>query len=100
MPASRLWLKPTHGVFPIELTLDHCGPMARTIQDVALLLSVIAGPELGLRSLGLLVFVYLALAMVVYLPWRDRRFLPLALQLRGGDLPLRFSSPPRNRQAA
>lgn len=54
MPAS--WcgiygLKPTHGlvpytgVFPIELTLDHCGPMARTAQDVALLLSVIAGPD-------------------------------------------------------
>ena len=54
MPAS--WcgiygLKPTHGlvpytgIFPIELTLDHCGPMARTTQDVALLLSVIAGPD-------------------------------------------------------
>ena len=54
MPAS--WcgiygLKPTHGlvpytgVFPIELTLDHCGPMARTAQEVALLLSVIAGPD-------------------------------------------------------
>jgi amidase len=54
MPAS--WcgiygLKPTHGlvpytgVFPIELTLDHCGPMARTTQDVALLLSVIAGAD-------------------------------------------------------
>lgn len=54
MPAS--WcgiygLKPTHGlvpytgIFPIELTLDHCGPMARTTHDVALLLSVIAGPD-------------------------------------------------------
>jgi amidase len=44
-------LKPTHGlvpytgVFPIELTLDHCGPMANTVADVALLLSVIAGPD-------------------------------------------------------
>jgi len=44
-------LKPTHGlvpytgVFPIELTLDHCGPMAHTTRDVALLLSVIAGPD-------------------------------------------------------
>ena len=54
MPAS--WtgiygLKPTHGlvpytgIFPIELTLDHCGPMADTVEDVALLLSVIAGED-------------------------------------------------------
>ena len=54
MPAS--WtgvygLKPTHGlvpytgVFPIELTLDHCGPMAGTVEDVALLLSAIAGED-------------------------------------------------------
>ena len=54
MPAS--WtgvygLKPTHGlvpytgVMPIELTLDHCGPMAGTVEDVALLLSVIAGED-------------------------------------------------------
>ena len=54
MPAS--WtgiygLKPTHGLvpytgaFPIELTLDHCGPMAGTVEDVALLLSVIAGAD-------------------------------------------------------
>jgi amidase len=44
-------LKPTHGlvpytgVFPIELTLDHCGPMANNVENVALLLSVIAGPD-------------------------------------------------------
>lgn len=54
MPAS--WcgvygLKPTHGlvpytgVFPIELTLDHCGPMATSTADCALLLSVIAGRD-------------------------------------------------------
>ena len=30
-----------------------------------------AGVALGLRSLGLLLFVYLALAIVLYLPWRD-----------------------------
>ncbi len=52
MPAS--WcgvygLKPSHGlvpytgVFPIELTLDHCGPMANSVEGVARLLSVIAG---------------------------------------------------------
>jgi amidase len=44
-------LKPTYslvpytGVFPIELTLDHTGPMARTAADVALLLEVIAGKD-------------------------------------------------------
>ena len=54
MPAS--WcgvygLKPTHGlvpytgVMPIELTIDHCGPMANSVADVALLLSAIAGPD-------------------------------------------------------
>src|SRR6266496_2878280 len=44
-------LKPTYGlvpytgVFPIELTLDHTGPMARTAADVALLLEAIAGSD-------------------------------------------------------
>jgi aspartyl-tRNA(Asn)/glutamyl-tRNA(Gln) amidotransferase subunit A len=44
-------LKPTfgrvsrHGVHPLAWTLDHPGPMARTVRDVALLLDVIAGPD-------------------------------------------------------
>lgn len=44
-------LKPTHGlvpytgVFPIELTLDHTGPIAATVPDVALLLAAIAGED-------------------------------------------------------
>ncbi len=44
-------LKPTYGlvpytgVFPIELTLDHTGPMARSVADVALMLEAIAGPD-------------------------------------------------------
>jgi amidase len=44
-------LKPTHGlvpytgVFPIELTLDHCGPMAGTVEDVSRLLAAIAGRD-------------------------------------------------------
>ena len=44
-------LKPTYGivpytgVFPIELTLDHTGPMARSTSDVALMLEAIAGPD-------------------------------------------------------
>jgi amidase len=54
MPAS--WcgiygLKPTHGLvpytgaFPIELTLDHLGPMTRSVADCALLLEALAGPD-------------------------------------------------------
>lgn len=44
-------LKPTHGlvpytgVMPIELTLDHTGPMTATVEDNALLLEVLAGPD-------------------------------------------------------
>jgi amidase len=36
-------LVPYTGVFPIELTLDHTGPIARTAADCALLLEAIAG---------------------------------------------------------
>jgi len=42
-------LVPYTGAFPIERTIDHLGPMARTVEDVALLLSVLAGPD-GLDS--------------------------------------------------
>ena len=38
-------LVPYTGVFPIELTLDHTGPMARTVADVAVFLEAIAGPD-------------------------------------------------------
>jgi amidase len=44
-------LKPTYGLvpytggFPIELTLDHLGPIAATVRDVALLLEAIAGED-------------------------------------------------------
>jgi hypothetical protein len=34
---------------------------------------VLAGAALGVRSLGLLLFVYLGLAVIIYLPWRERR---------------------------
>src|SRR6516225_11508883 len=43
--------KPTHGLvpytgaFPIENTLDHLGPMTRTVRDAALLLGVLAGRD-------------------------------------------------------
>jgi amidase len=41
--------KPTHGLvpytgaFPIEATIDHLGPMTRTVADAALMLTVMAG---------------------------------------------------------
>ncbi len=44
-------LKPTHGLvpytgaFPIELTLDHLGPITANVSDCALMLEVIAGPD-------------------------------------------------------
>src|SRR6202162_1512129 len=44
-------MKPTHGlvpytgIMPIELTLDHIGPMTATVEDNALLLEVLAGPD-------------------------------------------------------
>jgi aspartyl-tRNA(Asn)/glutamyl-tRNA(Gln) amidotransferase subunit A len=44
-------LKPTygrvsrHGVFPLSWSLDHVGPMARTVADAALMLQVIAGHD-------------------------------------------------------
>lgn len=44
-------MKPTHGlvpytgIFPIESTIDHAGPMTTTVADNALLLEAIAGPD-------------------------------------------------------
>jgi amidase len=57
--------KPTHGlvpytgIFPIELTLDHVGPMARTVSDCALMLEAIAGEDgLDPRQIGVRVQPY------------------------------------------
>ena len=38
-------LVPYTGIFPIENTLDHTGPMTATVADNALLLEVLAGPD-------------------------------------------------------
>src|SRR5262245_12625608 len=46
---SIVGLKPTYGlvsirgIVPLTLSLDHCGPMTRTIRDAAMLLNVLAG---------------------------------------------------------
>ncbi len=54
MPASLCGIygmKPTHGlvpytgIMPIEIYVDHTGPMTATVKDNALLLEVIAGPD-------------------------------------------------------
>jgi amidase len=54
MPASFCGiygLKPTHGlvpytgIVPLEVTLDHAGPMTRSVRDNALLLEAIAGAD-------------------------------------------------------
>ncbi|MBY0380639.1 MAG: amidase [Xanthobacteraceae bacterium] len=54
IPASycgAVGLKPTHGlvpytgVFAVELTVDHAGPITRTVADNALMLEVMAGPD-------------------------------------------------------
>ena len=54
MPAANCGLvghKPTWGLvpytgaFPIEASIDHLGPITRTVTDAALMLSVIAGPD-------------------------------------------------------
>jgi len=53
-PASHcgiVGLKPTYGlvsrrgVFPLAFTLDHVGPMTRTVRDNAMLLGAMAGPD-------------------------------------------------------
>ncbi|MGI8316992.1 amidase [Halobacillus mangrovi] len=47
-------LVPYTGIFPIEQTIDHTGPIARSVEDVALMLEVIAGPDnLDPRQSGL-----------------------------------------------
>lgn len=44
-------IKPTwgrvsrHGVFPLSWTLDHVGPLARRVEDAALMLQVVAGRD-------------------------------------------------------
>jgi len=44
-------------------------PSPRAVDVVAF--GLLAGAALGVRSLGLLLFVYLGLAIVIYLPWRE-----------------------------
>jgi aspartyl-tRNA(Asn)/glutamyl-tRNA(Gln) amidotransferase subunit A len=60
MPAaycSLVGLKPTYGlislrgIFPLIYSLDHCGPLARTVEDAALLLTAMTGyDELDVAS--------------------------------------------------
>lgn len=51
MACGIVGLKPTfgrvsrRGTWPLSWSLDHMGPMARTVEDLALALEVIAGPD-------------------------------------------------------
>jgi amidase len=38
-------LVPFTGIFPLEMTIDHVGPMAHTVHDCALMLETLAGPD-------------------------------------------------------
>ena len=46
---GMIGLKPTYGrvsrrgVFPLSYTLDHCGPLTRTVEDCALMMQALAG---------------------------------------------------------
>ena len=52
-------LVPYSGIMPIELTIDHTGPMTDTVEDNALLLEVLAGPDgLDPRQSGAMVKPY------------------------------------------
>ncbi len=54
-------LVPYTGVMPIEPTIDHCGPMGASMEDVARLLTAIAGPDgLDPRQIGTKVGDYMA----------------------------------------
>jgi amidase len=60
-----LGLKPTHslvpysGIVPLDPMFDHVGPLARTVEDLALLLEVVAGPSpLDQRQYGVEVQEY------------------------------------------
>jgi aspartyl-tRNA(Asn)/glutamyl-tRNA(Gln) amidotransferase subunit A len=52
MPASYcgiVGLKPTYGlvpirgIIPLRVSMDHCGPMTRTVEDTAIMMNVLAG---------------------------------------------------------
>jgi Asp-tRNA(Asn)/Glu-tRNA(Gln) amidotransferase A subunit family amidase len=53
--ASRIdGLVPYGGILPIEASVDHAGPITATVEDNAILLEVIAGPDgLDPRQIGL-----------------------------------------------
>lgn len=50
---GNVGLKPTfgrvsrRGVFPLAWSLDHCGPLSRTVEDAAIALAIMAGPDKG-----------------------------------------------------
>ena len=41
---------PLHGTFPLGWSLDHAGPLARTVDDAGVLLDVLSGADAGRKS--------------------------------------------------
>jgi len=83
-------LKPTHGlvpytgIFAVELTVDHAGPITRTVADNALMLEVIAGPDVSTRASQA--------RPVNHIPRRSRGVLPVCASAscrKGLDCPAR-----------
>lgn len=67
---SIVGLKPTYGlvsirgIIPLTMSLDHCGPMTRTVADAALMLQVLAGYDrLDIASVEHAAENYVAAAM-------------------------------------
>lgn len=54
--------------FLVRLARDLPSPRLRDV----LAFGCLAGAALGVRSLGLLLFVHLAVAVIIHMPWRDR----------------------------
>lgn len=46
-------LVPTEGVFPLSWSLDHAGPLARSVADAALMLGCLSGRDIALAPLSL-----------------------------------------------
>ncbi|MBC7479347.1 MAG: amidase [Pseudorhodobacter sp.] len=42
-------LVPLHGVFPLSQSLDHAGPLARSVEDAALALACLSGADMSLH---------------------------------------------------
>jgi aspartyl-tRNA(Asn)/glutamyl-tRNA(Gln) amidotransferase subunit A len=95
IPASLcgvVGLKPTYGrlslngVVPLSWSQDHAGPMARTVEDVALLLQVVSGYDAGdPSSVDRQVEDFASAITSIHIPLRFKVGFPDELFLGGND---------------